>query len=317
MPHDDLHRHGPLDALTGHTRTSISLRALGLAVLLTLGFAGVEFFAALMSGSIALMADAGHMVTDATSLFLALVAQIIALRPPSDKSSYGHGRIEALAAFVNSVAMLGIVAWISIEAIQRFSAPREIAGQMVMIVAAIGLGINVLVAWVLSKDQDSLNTKAALIHVLGDLLGSVAALASGLVIYLTGWTPIDPLLSLFVCVLILRSTLNLLKTSSGILLEHVPESVDFRRVADDLKAMPGICAVHNLHIWEISPGHIALTAHLEISEIGQWATTLQRIQDMLRRDHGIDHATVQPEPTSLQMPAQTHSPQADQDLAKP
>lgn len=317
MPHDDLHRHGPLDALTGHTRTSISLRALGLAVLLTLGFAGVEFFAALMSGSIALMADAGHMVTDATSLFLALVAQIVALRPPSDKSSYGHGRIEALAAFVNSVAMLGIVAWISIEAIQRFSAPREIAGQMVMIVAAIGLGINVLVAWVLSKDQDSLNTKAALIHVLGDLLGSVAALASGLVIYLTGWTPIDPLLSLFVCVLILRSTLNLLKTSAGILLEHVPESVDFRRVADDLKAMPGICAVHNLHIWEISPGHIALTAHLEISEIGQWATTLQRIQDMLRRDHGIDHATVQPEPTSLQTPAQTHSPQADQDLAKP
>jgi cobalt-zinc-cadmium efflux system protein len=317
MPHDDLHRHGPLDALTGHTRTSISLRALGLAVLLTLGFAGVEFFAALMSGSIALMADAGHMVTDATSLFLALVAQIVALRPPSDKSSYGHGRIEALAAFVNSVAMLGIVAWISIEAIQRFSAPREITGQMVMIVAAIGLGINVLVAWVLSKDQDSLNTKAALIHVLGDLLGSVAALASGLVIYLTGWTPIDPLLSLFVCVLILRSTLNLLKTSAGILLEHVPESVDFRRVADDLKAMPGICAVHNLHIWEISPGHIALTAHLEISEIGQWATTLQRIQDMLRRDHGIDHATVQPEPTSLQTPAQTHSPQADQDLAKP
>jgi cobalt-zinc-cadmium efflux system protein len=317
MSHDDLHRHGPLDALTGHTRTSISLRALGLAVLLTLGFAGVEFFAALMSGSIALMADAGHMVTDATSLFLALVAQIIALRPPSEKSSYGHGRIEALAAFVNSLAMLGIVAWISIEAIQRFSAPREIAGQMVMIVAAIGLGVNVLVAWVLSKDQESLNTKAALIHVLGDLLGSVAALASGLVIYLTGWTPIDPLLSLFVCVLILRSTLNLLKTSAGMLLEHVPDSVDFRRVADELKAMPGICAVHNLHIWEISPGHIALTAHLEISEISQWAATLERIQDMLRRDHGIDHATLQPEPTSLQTPAQTHSPQADQDLATP
>lgn len=317
MSHDDLHRHGPHDALTGHTRTSISLRALGFAVLLTLGFAAVEFFAALMSGSIALMADAGHMVTDATSLFLALVAQIIALRPPSEKSSYGHGRIEALAAFVNSLAMLGIVAWISIEAIQRFSAPREIAGQMVMIVAAIGLGVNVLVAWVLSKDQESLNTKAALIHVLGDLLGSVAALASGLVIYLTGWTPIDPLLSLFVCVLILRSTLNLLKTSAGMLLEHVPDSVDFRRVADDLKAMPGICAVHNLHIWEISPGHIALTAHLEVTEMHRWAEILQRIQDMLRRDHGIDHATLQPELTSLQTPFQTHSPPADQGSATP
>ena len=317
MSYDDPHRHGPLDALTGHTRTAISLRALGLAVVLTLGFAGVEFFAALISGSIALMADAGHMVTDATSLFLALMAQIIALRPPSDKSSYGHGRVEALAAFINSLAMLGIVVWISVEAVQRFTAPREIAGQMVMIVAGIGLLVNILVAWVLSKDQESLNTKAALVHVLGDLLGSVAALASGLVIYLTGWTPIDPLLSIFVCVLILRSTLKLLKTSSGILLEHVPEGIDFRKVADALKTMPGITAVHNLHIWEISPGHIALTAHLDVTDMARWPDTLAQIQECLRRDYGIDHATVQPELTSLQTPAQTHSPPADQDSVRP
>ncbi len=316
MSYDDPHRHGPLDALTSHTRTAVSLRALGLAVLLTLGFAGVEFFSALISGSIALMADAGHMVTDATSLFLALIAQIIALRPPSDKSSYGHGRVEALAAFVNSLAMLGIVAWISIEAIQRFTTPREIAGQMVMIVAGVGLVVNILVAWVLSKDQESLNTKAALVHVLGDLLGSVAALASGLVIYLTGWTPIDPLLSIFVCVLILRSTLTLLKTSAGILLEHVPDGIDFKRVADALNTTPGITAVHNLHIWEISPGHVALTAHLEIDDIRHWPATLEKIQEFLRHDHGIDHATLQPELTSRQTPAQTHSLQAGQDSAR-
>jgi cobalt-zinc-cadmium efflux system protein len=213
--------------------------------------------------------------------------------------------------------MLGIVVWISVEAVQRFTAPREIAGQMVMIVAGIGLLVNILVAWVLSKDQESLNTKAALVHVLGDLLGSVAALASGLVIYLTGWTPIDPLLSIFVCVLILRSTLKLLKTSSGILLEHVPEGIDFRKVADALKTMPGITAVHNLHIWEISPGHIALTAHLDVTDMAHWPDTLAQIQECLRRDYGIDHATVQPELTSLQTLAQTRSLPIGQDSARP
>lgn len=291
----NLHHHDPHDATMGHARAKTNARALGIAVTLTLGFAAVEFFAALWSGSIALMADAGHMVTDSTALFLALVAQWIARRPPTATRSYGDGRIEALAAFVNSFVMLGLVAWIAIEAMSRFSSPHEIAGEAVMVVAAMGLLINIVVAWVLSKDQDSLNTKAALVHVLGDLLGSVAALVSGAVIFLTGWTPIDPLLSLFVCGLILKSTVSLLKNSYRILMEHVPEHIDFEAVGRDLANMSGVIRAHNLHIWETSPGQVTLTAHLELDRLDHWPAELPKIQTMLRDKHGIDHATIQPE----------------------
>ena len=292
---DHLHHHDPHDAAVGHARAKTNARALGIAVSLTLGFAGVEFFAALYSGSIALMADAGHMVTDSTALFLALVAQWMARRPPSAQRSYGDGRIEALAAFVNSLAMLGLAIWIAIEAMGRFKSPHEITGHTVMLLAGVGLLINIVVAWVLSKDQDSLNTKAALVHVLGDLLGSVAALVSGAVIYFTGWTPIDPLLSLFVCGLILKSTAGLLKSSYGILMEHVPSHIDFETVGKELSSLSGVLRVHNLHIWETSPGHVTLTAHLELQSLDHWARDLPKIQSMLREKHGIDHATLQPE----------------------
>lgn len=292
----DLHRHDPQDATVGHARERVSGKVLGIAVTLTLLFAAAEFVAALISGSVALMADAGHMVTDATALFLALAAQIMARRPPTEQSSYGHGRIEALAAFVNSLAMLGLAGWISIEALTRFTQPHAVDGMTVMIVAAIGLMVNLVVAWVLSRDQGSLNTRAALIHVLGDLLGSVAALASGAIILLTGWTPIDPILSLVVCALILKSTFGLLKTTYGILMEHVPAHVSFRGVANDLGQVATVMHIHNLHIWETSPGHVTLTAHLEISDMTHWPVTLREIQVMLREKHGIDHATLQPEP---------------------
>jgi cobalt-zinc-cadmium efflux system protein len=291
----NLHHHDPHDATVGHARARTNARALGIAVTLTLGFAAVEFFAALWSGSVALMADAGHMVTDSTALFLALVAQWIARRPPTATRSYGDGRIEALAAFVNSLTMVGLAVWIVIESLDRFSNPHPIAGHTVMLVAGIGLLINVLVAWVLSRDQSSLNTKAALVHVLGDLLGSVAALVSGAVIYFTGWAPIDPLLSLFVCGLILKSSFSLLQQSYGILMEHVPQHVDFNAVGRDLLATPGVIHVHNLHIWETSPGHVTLTAHLELDRLDHWPAELPKIQAMLRDKHGIDHATIQPE----------------------
>ncbi|NDH55147.1 MAG: alpha/beta fold hydrolase [Burkholderiaceae bacterium] len=174
----------------------------------TLGFAFVEFFAGLISGSLALMSDAGHMVTDSAALGLAILAQYIARRPPSAKHSFGFGRAEALAAFVNSLVMVGLVIWIVIEAVSRIQDPHPVSGMTVTIVAALGLAVNLIVAWVLSRDQKSVNTRAALVHVMGDLLGSIAALVSGVVIQLTGWMPIDPILSIFVALLILKSTLN-------------------------------------------------------------------------------------------------------------
>jgi len=290
------HRHDPFDSDRGHAGKSLSLRTLGIAVALTLGFAGVEWFAAIISGSLALLADAGHMLTDATALSLALVAQWLARRGPSATSSYGEGRIEALAAFVNSLAMLGLVIWIGIEAIQRLDSPRDILGETVMLVAAIGLAVNLVVAWVLSRDQQNINTRAALVHVMGDLLGSVAALASGAIIWFTGWAPIDPILSLVVCGLILRSTLSLLRGSYRILMEKVPDSIDFMKVAQSLADHPNVREVHNLHIWETSPEHIHLTAHLVIHEMSEWPQTLRQLQQQLRDVDGIDHATLQPEP---------------------
>lgn len=289
------HHHGPGDSPNNHARQSASVKILGFSIAVTLGFAAVEFAAGLISGSIALLADAGHMVTDSSALFIALLAQIIATRPPNSRSSYGYGRIEVLAALLNAMAMLGIVAWIGGQAIERFANPREIAGDTVMLVAAIGLAVNLLVAWLLSKDRKSINTQAAFVHVLGDLLGSVAAITSGAVIYFTGWTPIDPLLSLFVCVLILRSSYALLKSVLRILMDQVPESVSFDQVAKDLSTLDTIVTVHNLHIWESAPGEVLLTAHLEINDLSRWPEILEKATVLLRDRHGIGHATLQPE----------------------
>lgn len=292
------HHHGPMDSEHDHARQKASIKVLGFSVAITLGFAGVEFAAGLISGSIALLADAGHMVTDSSALFIALLAQLISTKAPNARSSYGYGRVEVLAALLNSAAMLGIVIWIASQAIDRFANPREIAGETVMLVAVIGLAVNLVVAWLLSKDSESINTKAALIHVMGDLLGSVAAITSGAVIYFTGWTPIDPLLSLFVCALILRSSYGLLKSVIRILMDQVPDSVSFEQVAKDLSKLDTIVTVHNLHIWESAPGQVLLTAHLEVNDLARWPQTLSKAVDMLRERHGIDHATLQPELTT-------------------
>lgn len=291
----DYHAHDPHDTVIGHAKEPTSIGVLGLAVGLTLSFAAVEFSAGLISGSLALVADAGHMVTDSLALFLALAAQWFAKHPPTAASSYGHGRLEALAAFVNSLFMLGVVAWIAYLAINRFENPRPIAGGVVMIVAFIGLCMNLVVAWVLSRDKKNLNTRAALVHVMGDLLGSLAAIVSGAVIAFTGWVPIDPLLSLFVCALILKSTFTLLKMSFHILMEHVPAGIDFNQVGADLSAIDGISRVHNLHIWELTPGQVALTGHLKVADMGIWPDKLKEILALLHQKHGIDHVTLQPE----------------------
>ena len=168
-------------------------------------------------------------------------------------------------------------------------------GQTVTIVAVIGLCINIIVAWVLSKDKKSVNTKAALVHVMGDLLGSVAALIAGVVIQYTGWMQIDPILSLFVCFLVLRSTIDVLKESYHFLMQGVPHHINYVQVGHDLRAVEGVLAVHDLHVWEMSPGHPALTGHVEIRDFQDWPITLEKINKMLREKHEIDHVTLQPE----------------------
>lgn len=290
-----LHAHKRGDAKHSHRKEVSNQHLLLIALVLTLGFAGVEGTAAYFANSLALISDAGHMVTDAAALGLALLAQIISRRPPSAKHSFGFGRAEALAAFVNSLILLALVVWIVYEAITRFYEPHKVDGLTVTVVAAIGLVMNIVVAWVLSRDKKSVNTRAALVHVMGDLLGSIAALIAGVVIQLTGWMPIDAILSILVSLLILKSTISILKESYHFLMEGVPLHIDYLAVGKDLRAIPGVLAVHDLHVWEMTPSFPALIGHIEITQMQEWPSIMSRINTMLLDKHGIDHVTLQPE----------------------
>lgn len=265
------------------------------ALFFTLGFALVEAVAGVWSGSLALVSDAGHMLTDSMALGLAALAAWLARKPPTRRHTYGLVRLEILAALVNSLVMLGLIAYIVTEAIQRLSAPQPVAGGAVMAVAAIGLGVNIVVAWMLRHGGDSLNTRAAFLHVLGDMLGSIAALVAGAVIWTTGYTPIDPILSLLVAGLILVSAWRLLWESLHVLLESVPAHIDIDNVAQDMADIPGVQVVHDLHIWTLSSGQIALSAHLELASFDDWDRILRATRQRLDQRHGIRHVTLQPE----------------------
>ncbi|WP_331852063.1 cation diffusion facilitator family transporter [Polynucleobacter necessarius] len=290
-----LHAHKKGDTKHTHSKQVSNQNLLLIALVLTLGFSGIEGAAAYFANSLALISDAGHMVTDAAALGLALLAQIISRRPPSPKHSFGFGRAEALAAFVNSIVMLALVVWIVVEAVSRFYDPHKVDGLTVTVVAAVGLLMNIVVAWVLSRDKKSVNTRAALVHVMGDLLGSIAALIAGVVIQLTGWMPIDAILSILVSLLILKSTISILHESYHLLMEGVPLHIDYLQVGTDLRKVPGVLAVHDLHVWEMTPSFPALIGHIEIADMREWPAIMSRINTMLLDKHGIDHVTLQPE----------------------
>lgn len=286
--HDHGHGHS-------HTIREGDHGRLLLALLLTLSFAGVEAVAGWWSGSLALLSDAAHMFTDSSALGLAAGAAWLARRPPSVRHSYGLARTEVLAALFNSLMMLVVLGYIVYAAIERLGSPNVIAGDTVIGVAVIGLGINLLVAWILNHGEHTLNSRAAMLHVLGDALGSVAAISSGIVIVTTGWMPIDPLLSLLVAALILVSALRLLREVVHVLMEGVPLQIRLESVGRDLATLPGVQRVHDLHIWTLSSGTIALSAHLDLRDLANWLQILAAARDMLAERHGITHVTLQPE----------------------
>lgn len=284
---DDAHHHH----LQGAQH---SQRRLLWALLITGGFGLVELGGGLWSGSLALISDAGHMFTDAGALLLALVANHIGQRPANYGKSYGYARAEVIGALINGITMLGLVLWIFVEAVQRLLQPNIVNGMGVMAIATIGLLVNLISAWHLSHDHENLNSRAAFIHVLGDLLGSLAAIGAGGVIYFTGWQPIDPLLSMLVCLLILRSTWVLLRQSVHVLMEGVPEGLDLHDIGHAIAVEEGVIELHDLHIWHISAGRVALSAHLIIHHHDSWPRLLVRITRMLRQRYNIDHITLQP-----------------------
>lgn len=289
----DHHHH----ANTGHAHShSSSRRVLVLALGLTLGFAAVEAIGGLLSGSLALLGDAGHMVTDSAALGLAALAAWIAQRPPSQRHSFGFGRVETLAALFNALLMIVLVVAISTAAIGRLLNPQPVQGGMVIWIALIGLGVNIAAAWLLMGGRANLNVRAALLHVIGDLLGSVAALVSGVVILYTGWVRIDPILALFIVVLILISSLRLLREILHTLLEGVPMHLDLAVVGQAMASTEHVIEVHDLHIWSLSGETTALSAHVVVRRIDDWEPVLASLKHLLDERFGIGHVTLQPEP---------------------
>ncbi|MFN6961217.1 MAG: cation diffusion facilitator family transporter, partial [Rhodocyclaceae bacterium] len=231
--HDHSHHHG-----SAHTPEQ--RRRLLMALSLTWGYALVEALAGWQGGSLALLADAGHMVTDGAALGLALLAAWLAARPASKRHSYGFGRAELFAALINALAMLVVVAGIASEAWDRFHTPRPVDGPLVSAVAVMGLMVNLLVAWMLAQGQENLNIRGAFLHVLGDALGSVAAIVAGIVIWTTGWTPIDPLLSLLIGAFVLTASLRLLRDALHGLMDGVPFAIDLEHLGKALAVVPGV-----------------------------------------------------------------------------
>ncbi len=293
----DYGNHEQGDSAYDHRGEKVKMSVLGLAVVLTLGFSAVELFTGWIANSLALIGDAGHMATDSASLFFALLANIISRKGVDADHSFGHGRVEVLAAFLNGLVMLGVVGWIFFEAVERLETPETVDGGSVMLVALIGLCINIAVAWSLSRDKKNVNTRAALLHVMGDLLGSVAAIVAGGLIYFFGedFAIADPILSFLVGALVLRSTYEVLKDSSSVLLDGVPEGVNFYDVGDALARIPGVVRVHDLHVWTIAPGHGAVMAHLCVQKGIEWEKVLLDAQQMLLTEFGLEHITLQPE----------------------
>jgi cobalt-zinc-cadmium efflux system protein len=290
-----VHGHGHDDRHPGHGRPKPPARGLGLALAVVLGFGILEVLVGWLSGSLALTSDGLHMLTDAAALGLAWSAQWIARRPPDSRLTFGYERVEALAGFVNAITYLVLLGWIVVEAVQRVLTPPSIDTGLALPVAVLGLVINVIVWWLLHREASDLNVRGALLHVLGDLAGSVVAITALLTARYTGAMIVDPLLSMVLSALLLLSTLRLLHDSGRVLMNAAPADLDPVAVADSLKAIDGVFAVHDLHVWSMSGGQSALAAHLSIAEISDWPTVLDQARHVLDQRFGIRHVTLQPE----------------------
>lgn len=283
------HRHGHAHGARG--------RGLLVALAVTLAYAFVEAAGGLWFDSLALISDAGHMLSDALALGLAAFAAWLGARPAGQRHSYGFARAEVVAAFVNGILLTAVVVFIAVEAVGRLLEPRPVGGLGVMLIAAVGLALNLVVAFIIGRDSHDLNTRAALLHVIGDLIGSVAAITAGAVIHFTGWQPIDPLLSLVIGVLILVSTIRLLRDALHVLMEGVPAGLRLDDVAAALKEVEGVKAVHDLHVWTIASGHAALSAHVQLDDLQRWPALLESARRMLQARFDVRHVTLQPELT--------------------
>jgi cobalt-zinc-cadmium efflux system protein len=281
--HGHLHSHGDSDAV----------RRLRIALVLTSVFFLAEVAGGVLSNSLALLADAGHMLTDVAALALSLFVAWFSRRPETDKRTYGYLRWEILAAFINGAALLLLSAWILFEAVLRIRAPEPVSTGLMLIVAVLGLLVNVAAAWTLHPSQGgSMNIRGAYLHVLSDLLGSVGTVAAALVIRYTGWLTADPIVSVFVTLLIVRAAWRLVRESVDVLLESTPAHISLSEVRAQLEAIPGIESVHDLHVWTVTSNHISMSAHAIVREPERQQHVLEHALDAMRL-FGINHVTIQ------------------------
>lgn len=268
---------------------------LGRAFLLTAAFSLVEVTAGILSNSLTLLADAGHMVLDAGALGLAWFALRLSLRPAAGRLTYGYHRVQVLAAFLNGLMLTALVAWILSEAYQRFLTPEPMTPLPALVVASIGLLVNLLAYRWLHHGKDNINVQAAALHVLGDLLGSVAAIAAALTVHFTGWTRVDPLLALIIAAVLARGAWRVLKTSGLILLEGAPTHLDQDKLQGALADLPDILDIHHVHIWCLTPERPLVTLHARIAEQANPQAVTKRIKDVLRGSFGVAHSAIQVE----------------------
>ena len=277
-------------------------RALWLVLLVTGAFMVVEFAGGLLANSLALLADAGHMLTDVAAIGLALFASWFARRPASPDKTYGYLRLEILAALVNAMVLFVVVGLITWDAIERIGDPPPVEPRILFSVATVGLLVNVFAAWKLhAGHRESLNVRGAYLHVLGDLLGSVGAMTAGIVILLTGWVLADPIISLGIAALILVGAWRLLRESIDVLLEATPRHIALGDVSDGILGVPGVDGVHDLHVWTLTSGVIAMSGHAVVPDPAQGQDVLQAVQRRMR-DLGIHHVTLQIEQAHACLP---------------
>ena len=272
-----------------------SINLLKIVIGLTFGFAIFEAIGGYLFNSLALISDAAHMFTDSSSLLIALIMAYVAKFPADHNHSYGHGRAEVIGALFNSLFMFVVIGFIAWQSFVRLQNPVEVKAIQMIIVASIGLVINIGVFYVLSKDNHNMNIKAASLHVIGDLLASVVAIVAGVVIYFTGWNTIDPLLSFIVAIILIPSTISIFKKSLHVLAEGVPHELDFYEVGKTLETVEQFESVHDLHIWMIDSKNFALSAHVDIKDMSSWEAGLNNAQKLLFDKYKILHVTLQPE----------------------
>ena len=278
-----------------HSHASGNERKIAIAAILTGSFMFAEVVGGILSRSLALIADAGHMLTDFASLLLAWIAFRLARRPADSARTYGYDRVSVLAAFLNGLSLFAIAIWIAYEAYHRLSEPVEVLGGLMLAVALGGLLINITSFLVLTRgESDNLNVRAAALHVMGDLLGSVAALVASLVIIFTGWTPIDPILSVFVTLLILRSAYRVIRESTHILLEGSPSGFDPDEVAKALVAgIDGVEAITHVHAWSLTQERPMITLEARVVADASPAQITDNIRALLRDQFNYDHAVIE------------------------